>query len=83
MEGKIMPLPLFLLIGAGVAGAVGLGSGIHGAVQMKDANDTMKSAQNRHNENIKKFGVIWRLTDKFAKNSSLYYLNLAEKMLKK
>lgn len=40
-----MPLPLFLGIGAAVAGAVGAGTGIHGAVKMKGANDTMKAAQ--------------------------------------
>lgn len=40
-----MPLPLFLGVGAAIAGAVGAGTGIHGAVKMKDANDTMKAAQ--------------------------------------
>lgn len=50
-----MPLPLILGIAAGVAGTVGVGSGIHGAVKMKDANDTMKLAQNLHKENIDYF----------------------------
>ena len=50
-----MPLPLFLLIGAGVAAATGVGSTVYGAAKAKDANDTMKLAERRHNENIKNF----------------------------
>lgn len=49
-----MPLPLILGIGAAVAGLAGVGSGIHGGVKMKEANDTMKSAQSRHEQNQKK-----------------------------
>ena len=33
-----MPLPLALAIAAGIAGVTGVGSGIHGAKKMKDAN---------------------------------------------
>lgn len=36
-----MPLPLLLGIGAAIAGVAGVGSGVHGAVKMKEANDTM------------------------------------------
>lgn len=50
-----MPLPLFLGIGAAVAGAAGVGSGIHGAVKMKKASDEMKKIQERHNSNLAKF----------------------------
>lgn len=50
-----MPLPLILGIGAAIAGAAGVGSGIHGAVKMKEANDTMSSAKKRHERNLKKF----------------------------
>lgn len=50
-----MPLPLILGVGAAIAGITGVGSGIHGAVKMKEANDTMKSADRRHKENIEKF----------------------------
>lgn len=42
-----MPLPLILGIAAGVAALGGAGSGISGAVKMKDANDTMKSAKSK------------------------------------
>ena len=50
-----MPLPLILGGLAAVAGAAGLGAGVHGAVKMKEANDTQKAAQERHNRNLKRF----------------------------
>lgn len=50
-----MPLPLILGIGAAIAGVAGLGSGIAGGVKMKDANDTMKMAQNKQEAAKKKF----------------------------
>ena len=40
-----MPLPLILEVGAIAAGVTGVGSGIHGAVKMKEANDTMEKAK--------------------------------------
>lgn len=50
-----MPLPLILGVGAAVAGVAGVGSGVHGAKKMKDAKDTMKSAESRHKSNITRF----------------------------
>lgn len=50
-----MPLPLILGIGAAVAGVAGIGSGVHGAIKMKGANDVMKAAQSRHANSIQKF----------------------------
>lgn len=50
-----MPLPLILGIGAAIAGIAGVGSGIHGGVQMKEANDTMKSTDTRHKKNLEHF----------------------------
>lgn len=50
-----MPLPLLLGIGAAVAGVTGVGVGIHGAVKMKQANDTLKLAEATHKENIDHF----------------------------
>ena len=50
-----MPLPLILGVGAAIAGITGVGSGAYGAVKMKEANDTMKSAERQHKENIDKF----------------------------
>lgn len=50
-----MPLPLFIGAAAFFAGAAGLGSGIHGAVKLKEANDTMQSAEYRHKSNQARF----------------------------
>lgn len=41
-----MPLPLIIGGIAAIAGVAGVGSGIHGGVKMKEANDTMKVAKN-------------------------------------
>lgn len=46
-----MPLPLFLGIAAAVAGATGVGLGVHGGVKMKKANDKLKEAQKRNENN--------------------------------
>ncbi len=59
-----MPLPLILGVGAAIAGVVGVGSGARGAVKMKEANDTMKSAESRHKRNIEKFENISERTNK-------------------
>ena len=37
------------------AGVAGVGSGIHGAAKMKEANDTMKAAERKHKQNIEYF----------------------------
>lgn len=55
-----MPLPIWLipvaLKGAAVvAGAAGVGAAANGVKKMKDANDTMESAKNRHERNMAKF----------------------------
>lgn len=50
-----MPLPLILGAAAAIAGAAGVGAGVHGGLKMKEANDTIKSAQRQHEENIAKF----------------------------
>jgi hypothetical protein len=69
-----MPLPLILGIGAAIAAAAGVGSGVHGAVKMKDANDTMKSADSRHKRNIARF-------EKQSKDTSIDMDNLGKKEL--
>lgn len=50
-----MPLPLILGAAAVIAGATGVGTGIHGAVKMKDAKDTMEETQRRHRQNLERF----------------------------
>lgn len=47
-----MPLPLIIAGIAAAAGAAGVGSGIHGAVKMKEASDTVKAAQKRNEKNV-------------------------------
>lgn len=50
-----MPLPLFLGIGAAIAGTAGVGAAVHGGVKMKDANDTIRATQARQQANISRF----------------------------
>lgn len=50
-----MPLPFIIGAVAVAAGAVGVGSGIHGGVKMKEANDTMESAKRKQERAVKKF----------------------------
>ena len=42
-----MPLPFIVGGLAAVAGVTGVGSAIHGGVKLKQANDTMKTAQEK------------------------------------
>lgn len=50
-----MPLPLIIGIAAAAAGIAGVGSGIHGGMKMKEANETMQLADSRHKKNIARF----------------------------
>lgn len=50
-----MPLPLIIGGIAAIAGVAGVGTGIHGGVKMKDANDTMKLAKTNQESAVKKF----------------------------
>ena len=50
-----MPLP-FIIGGLAVAaGAAGIGSGVRGGMKMKDANDTMRSAQEKQEKAVARF----------------------------
>lgn len=71
-----MPLPIILGVGAALAGAVGVGSGIHGASKMKEANDTMKSAEERHKRNNAKFENCNKLTNEEMDKLGLLELNI-------
>ena len=59
-----MPLPLILGIGAAIAGVAGVASGDSGAAKMKEANDTMKSADSRHKRNIARFEEQSKITSR-------------------
>lgn len=59
-----MPLPLILGIGAAIAGVAGVGSGISGAVKMKDAKDSLEAAQWYHEKNREKLEEKTNHTEK-------------------
>lgn len=59
-----MPLPLILGIGAAIAGVAGVGSGISGAVKMKDANDTMDALKRRDEKNRARLEEQQKTTNK-------------------
>lgn len=59
-----MPLPFILGAAAAVAAIGGVGTGIHGATKMKEANDTMKDANSRHKKNIERFDDTSAATNK-------------------
>ncbi len=50
-----MPLPFIIGGLAAAAGVVGIGTGIRGGMKMKDANDTMKSAQEKQENAVARF----------------------------
>lgn len=50
-----MPLPFIIGGIAAVAGVAGLGSGVHGGIKLKEANDTMKQAESIQNQAVKEF----------------------------
>lgn len=52
-----MPLPFIIGGIAAVAGIAGAGGAIRGTVKMKEANDTVKSAERRHDLNAKKLNA--------------------------
>lgn len=50
-----MPLPFILGVGAAIAGAVGIKKGVDGAVNVANASEKIKNAENRHAANIERF----------------------------
>ena len=50
-----MPLPIVLGVAAGIFAVGGIGSGIHGAIKMKEANDTMDVAKWKQDKAIRTF----------------------------
>lgn len=51
----MMPIPIIIGAGAAIAAIGGIGSGVHGAVKMKKAKDTIKDAVSRHKRNLADF----------------------------
>lgn len=71
-----MPLPLIIGGLAAIAGATGVGFGVHGGVKMKEANDTMNSAQCRQEKAVHLFEEknyeTTTLMDSIAKKNSKF-----------
>lgn len=59
-----MPLPFVIVAGAALAGALGIGNGVHGAKKLKNANEIMKTANSRHKKNIEVFEFQSKRTNK-------------------
>lgn len=66
-----MPLPIVIGGMAAVAGIAGVGSGIHGGIKMKEANDTMKKAQKKQGRAVARFeeknGLCTQIMDDLGK----------------
>ncbi len=73
-----MPLPFILGAAAAVAFVGGVGSAIHGAVKVKDANDTMKWADERHKENIARFDQANTSTSKVMDELGILELEILQ-----
>lgn len=59
-----MPLPIILGAVATIAAATGVGSTIHGASKMKDANNTLNAAEVHHKANVARFDRVSDTTNK-------------------
>lgn len=79
-----MPLPIVLLGAAGAAAKVaaaaaaagGIGAAIHGGKKIKDANDSIKAAQARHDQNIARYHEQNEMTTAELEKLGRYELNL-------
>lgn len=71
-----MPIPFILAALAVIAGTGGVGAGVHGAVKMKEANDTMKSTQARHRKNLVRFEDQNKQTSKMMDQLGKLELNI-------
>lgn len=71
-----MPLPFILGAAALVAGVTGVGSGIHGASEMKSAKDTMDAAEYLNKQNQDKFKKKDKATNKTMDKLGKLELNI-------
>lgn len=73
-----MPLPLILGIVAGVAAIGGVGAGINGGVKMKQASDTMKTAEKMNNDSVKEFETLNKSTTEKMDNLGKFELEILQ-----
>ncbi|QOW60717.1 hypothetical protein [Treponema pedis] len=71
-----MPLPLIIGIGAAIAGVAGVGAGIHGGIKMKEASDTVKSAQRRNEQNVARLEDSNKITMQTMDNLGKYEMEI-------
>ena len=71
-----MPLPLILGGIAIAAGTAGVGTAVHGAKKMKDANDTMQSTNRRHERGMERLERQNQLTAKDMDNLGMLELEI-------
>ena len=55
MPLPLLAIPVLIKVGAAIAGAAGAGAAVKGAVDAKNANDTLKTAKNRNEQNLADF----------------------------
>lgn len=68
-----MPIPVFVIAGAAIAGAFGAGNAIYGGIKIKDAKGKEKAAKAIHQESMEYFEAMGKRA-----NASMDALGLAE-----
>lgn len=71
-----MPIPFIIGAVAVIAGATGVGSGIHGGVKMKEANDTMKLAESIQRNAVERFNKKNKSTTELMDSIGTQELNI-------
>ena len=68
-----MPIPVFVIAGAAIAGAIGAGNAVYGGVKIKDAKGKEKAAKTIHQESVECFEAMGEKS-----NASMDKLGMAE-----
>lgn len=68
-----MPIPIFVIAGAAIAGAIGAGNAVFGGIKIKDAKGREKTAKSIHEESVATFEAMGERS-----NSSMDRLGVAE-----
>lgn len=71
-----MPIPIIIGVGSAIAAALGVGSGIHGVVKGKKANDIMKNIKERNQKNGEIFDERSKLANKAMDSLGELELNI-------